>query len=367
MSWRRRSKPAMSEMPGVFLAFERARHVAHAVLQAELQRRIQLPVGVQVVDDARRLERAARSRRWSSYLSSRRSNTIQLARIRAERPGEAAHRLGRCRRAAHARVERLQRHRHRVAFDRLAVPARGRAPAVLAVGIAMLEAARQLPQFLAIRRAHEGREEIFGQRARGQRRVRIQRLEVRRRAACCVWSTPTSKAQCSLPLEALREAEVREGARTVLGRLRVDARLDLRALPGARAHADARRVGVELVARRHVRIRRTASSRSTGGSRRRAGCAPDSRRSRPCRRASHRCAPRSVTRPSQTSTLPREVAWSETRSSPLGVFVGHVAQAGADAVAVLVHAHFGARQQARRIAREHVLVLHFAVDAELSR
>src|SRR5689334_20119317 len=41
----------------VLLAFERARHVAGTVLQPELHGRVELPVGVQVVHHARRLER----------------------------------------------------------------------------------------------------------------------------------------------------------------------------------------------------------------------------------------------------------------------------------------------------------------------
>ena len=54
---------------------------------------------------------------------------------------------------------------------------------------------------------------------------------------------------------------------------------------GRGAHADARHVGVELIAVGVSRTRRTASSRPTVGSRRRAACAPGSRRSRPRRRA----------------------------------------------------------------------------------
>ena len=70
------------------------------------------------------------------------------------------------------------------------------------------------------------------------------------------------------------------------------------------------------------------------GSRRRGCCAPDSRRSRPCRRALASCEPRSVTRPSQKSTLPVTNAWSETRSSPLASSSATWRSAGADAVAV---------------------------------
>ena len=83
---------------------------------------------------------------------------------------------------------------------------------------------------LAIRRADEGGEEILRERARSQRRIRIQRLEVRTAQRVALVDAHVERPVLA-PLEALRQAEVREGARTVFGGLRVDARLDLRALP----------------------------------------------------------------------------------------------------------------------------------------
>ena len=73
----------------------------------------------------------------------------------------------------------------------------------------MLEAGGELPQLAAVLRAHERREEIVGQRARGQRRIRIQRLEVR--AAQRVGLVDADvEGPVVLPAAALREAEVRE-------------------------------------------------------------------------------------------------------------------------------------------------------------
>ena len=56
-------------------------------------------------------------------------------------------------------------------------------------------------------------------------------------------------------LPALRQADVREHARTELRRLLVHARLQLRALPRHSAHADARHVGIERHRRRRARTR----------------------------------------------------------------------------------------------------------------
>ena len=186
-------------------------------------------------------------------------------------------------------VESLQRHRHRVAFDRLAVPAGGRTPALLGVRVAMLEAAGHLPQLAAIRSTDKGREEIFGEAARGQRSIRVQRLEVRTTQRVALVDTHVD-GPAFLEYEALREAEVRESARAVFGGLGVDARVDLRALPRPRAHAEARGVGLAADRRWRVRTPRTAWSHRIGGSRRRGCRAPGSRRSRACRRAS--CPPR---------------------------------------------------------------------------
>src|SRR6186713_791625 len=127
-------------------------------------------------------------------------------------------------------------------FDRLAIPARGRTPAFFAVGIAMFQSAGELPQIPAVLSTHECREEIFSHRARGERGIRIQRLEVR--AAQCIGLIHADiESPVFFPLETLRETKVRESARTIFGGLRTEARLQLRALPGTCAHADSRHVG----------------------------------------------------------------------------------------------------------------------------
>ena len=181
----------------------------------------------------------------SSYLSSRRSNTIH--RLESGRNAQAKRptALGAAAAERRGRIERLQRHRHGMTFDRLAIPARGRAPALLAVGVAMLETAgrsARAPGDTARRRTRRRSLPSSNPRpaahsdsaARGPGR-----------AACC-----SGRRRCRtpvlLPLEALREAEVGERARTELRRLRVDARIDLRAIPWPRAHADARDVGFDL-------------------------------------------------------------------------------------------------------------------------
>ena len=60
----------------------------------------------------------------------------------------------------------------------------------------MLEAGRDLPQLAAVLRADERREEVFRHRRRGQRRIRIEALEIRARSVL-LWSTPMSNAQRS--------------------------------------------------------------------------------------------------------------------------------------------------------------------------
>ncbi len=75
-------------------------------------------------------------------------------------------------------------------------------------------------------------------------------------------------------------------------------------------------------------------------------------------------SPRSVKRPSQISTLPVTNGLVGDALVAAGVFVGHVPRAGPDGPGVAHHVHIGAGQQARRVAGEHLLVLHFAADHE---
>src|SRR5689334_21677058 len=99
----------------------------------------------------------------------------------------------------------------------------------------MLETARHLPVFLVITRAEEGGEEIVGHRTRRKRCIRIERLEIR--AAQRVGLVDADvEGPVFLVAEALREAEVRERARTEFGGLGADAGVHLRAFPRTRAH-----------------------------------------------------------------------------------------------------------------------------------
>ena len=93
----------------------------------------------------------------------------------------------------------------------------------------------------------QGGEEIFGHRTGRQRRIRVQRLEVRAAQRVALVDADVERPVL-FPLEALRETEVRKRARAEFGGLRVDARLDLRAFPRARADADTRRVRFDLAA-----------------------------------------------------------------------------------------------------------------------
>ena len=274
----------------VLLAFEGARHVARAVLQAELQRRIRAASSragcSRRATDSNESQQVARARRTSSRSGRTRSTRSNPGGT--PRPGGPPPRY---RRRPAASLE------SKACSDTdIAWPSTGsRYQPVVELqrsSLSELRCSRRLVschsslRYCAPTKAAKkssviepdasGAFGFSGSRSGPRSVLRLVDADVER--------------PVFLPLEALREAEVRERARAEFGGLRVDARLDLRALPGTRAHADARDVRLRSGRPRRVRIRRTAWCRRSGDSRRRGCCAPGSRRSRPCRRASHRAS-----------------------------------------------------------------------------
>ncbi len=211
VSWRRRSKPTMSETTVVLLALECARHVARAVLQAELQLRIQLPVRMQVVHQARRLERLEGTG-LVVVLELEPVEHDPAARIRAEGPGVTAHGLRGLaepsapnrRPAARPTWHGLRAARGTSPWSSSSAPPNRNCDARGGSCICQSSWRYEAPTNAA--------KKSSVMRARGQRRIRIQRLEVRAAQRVGLVHADVERPAL-LEHEALRQAEVRERAR----------------------------------------------------------------------------------------------------------------------------------------------------------
>src|SRR4029079_6714477 len=138
-----------------------------------------------------------------------------------------------------------------MAGNRFAIEAAGHDAAVLFIRVAGFQGRRVRPQLAAVERTDERREEVAAiDRTRGQRHGRIERLD--RLWACFCDRLALIDAEVERPtlvqLPALRQAGIREQARTELGRALIDARLQLRAFPRHGAHAETCSLGVEAIA-----------------------------------------------------------------------------------------------------------------------
>src|SRR5262249_26100657 len=157
--------------------------------------------------------------------------------------------------------------------------------------------------------------------------------------------------------EALRQAEVRERTRAVFGRLRVDTRAHLRALPGPRAHAEPHHVGIEL---RAIAVFVFGEQCGVAGQ----AVVDTHQAARPVVDALALATEARVARAAQRhAAVPHVDARGDERLVgdalvAVGLLVGDVTHAGADAVALLLHADVGTAEQALRFAREHLLVLN---------
>src|SRR4029079_16304532 len=108
-----------------------------------------------------------------------------------------------------------------MAGNRFAIEAAGHDAAGLFVRVAVFQARRERPQLAAVERTDERREEAAAiDRARGQRHGRIERLYAF--GSCFCDRLALMHAEVERPtlvqLPALRQAAIREQARTELGR-----------------------------------------------------------------------------------------------------------------------------------------------------